>query len=326
MNLYRRGRVLLDCLRGRELAATPGPAWLALESTNRCNYACVMCPHEQMRRPQGLMDPALAERVMRQCAPTLEFVILHFMGEPLLHPEIHRLTEIVKGFGVPAGMSTNLSVFAEEKFTAFFRAGLDLLVLCLDGCTPATYEKIRRQANYERSLANLEAILRVYERVGTPRTKLVLQMIALDENDAEIDAFARAWRPRVPYLRIKRRMQWQQPAPPPAAARRVCAKLYRELTVAWNGDVALCHRDFDVSRCLGNAQHMPLAEIWNGAVMRETRRLHRERRSERVDVCRTCNYNCLGRRAVAATLLRDQWARERALFCTAAGRAAGTPC
>ena len=44
------------------------PAWLIVESTNRCNANCVICPHGEMTRPAGTMAMALFRKITDEAA------------------------------------------------------------------------------------------------------------------------------------------------------------------------------------------------------------------------------------------------------------------
>ena len=61
-----------------------------LEITNVCNLKCSFCPGT--KREKRFMSPAEFETLAGKLRPYTEYLYLHLMGEPLLHPE---LTEIL---------------------------------------------------------------------------------------------------------------------------------------------------------------------------------------------------------------------------------------
>ena len=58
-----------------------------IELTNRCNLACVECPHRMMKRKQEDMKQPVFQKILQIIEPMKpQTVIVHKDGEPLLHP------------------------------------------------------------------------------------------------------------------------------------------------------------------------------------------------------------------------------------------------
>ena len=60
-----------------------------LEITNVCNLACTFCPGS--RRPQGFLSPEDFSILAGRLRPHTEYLYLHIMGEPMLHPQLEEL-------------------------------------------------------------------------------------------------------------------------------------------------------------------------------------------------------------------------------------------
>ena len=77
-----------------------------IELTNRCPYACKMCPRTlDMTRPLGDLPLALFERVIGQLSGRQEYVALHHFGESLVHPQIASAVAIATKQGIRTGLS-----------------------------------------------------------------------------------------------------------------------------------------------------------------------------------------------------------------------------
>src|SRR5262245_23285580 len=73
------------------------PIRIAIEVTNRCNLNCPFClvgmqneqvsvAHNDLNRPWGSMDVALADKIMRDAKDFgIQEMMLAFQGEPLMH-------------------------------------------------------------------------------------------------------------------------------------------------------------------------------------------------------------------------------------------------
>ena len=73
------------------------PVYYGIEVTRQCNFRCIMCPNQQFAKNQkGHMDIDLFNKIIHKIAPYAEIVKLHWIGEPLLHPQIIDLIKIAR--------------------------------------------------------------------------------------------------------------------------------------------------------------------------------------------------------------------------------------
>ena len=63
-----------------------------LEITNVCNLRCAFCPGTD--RPQRFMTPEEFRQLAARLRPYGTYLMLHVMGEPLLHPQLAELLDI----------------------------------------------------------------------------------------------------------------------------------------------------------------------------------------------------------------------------------------
>ena len=63
-----------------------------LEITNVCNLSCSVCPGT--KRPTGFLSPEQFRTLAEKIRPHTEYLYLHLMGEPLLHPHLEQLLDI----------------------------------------------------------------------------------------------------------------------------------------------------------------------------------------------------------------------------------------
>ena len=62
-----------------------------LEITNVCNLACDFCPGT--RRVPGFLSPEGFRTLAGRLRPPTDYLYLHLMGAPLLHPQLGVLLE-----------------------------------------------------------------------------------------------------------------------------------------------------------------------------------------------------------------------------------------
>ena len=168
------------------------PTHMKIELTNYCNLACPMCPHPQMQRAVGTMRPALFRKIIDESAPYLEFAYLHHLGESLVVRRIGELIAYGRSRGVAMGLSTNATFLDADKSRALLENGLDFLVISLDAASAATYQQVRVGGDFATTLANTQQFFALKRQIKN-HTTVVVQMIVMDSNRHEIEAFARTW-------------------------------------------------------------------------------------------------------------------------------------
>ena len=69
-----------------------------LEITNVCNLRCAFCPGTQ--RLRRFMTPEEFRQLATRLRPYGTYLMLHVMGEPLLHPRLAELLAIAGALGI----------------------------------------------------------------------------------------------------------------------------------------------------------------------------------------------------------------------------------
>ena len=65
-----------------------------LEITNVCNLACAFCPGTT--REKRFMAPEDFALLAKKLRPYTEYLYLHVMGEPLLHPQLAEILRSIR--------------------------------------------------------------------------------------------------------------------------------------------------------------------------------------------------------------------------------------
>jgi wyosine [tRNA(Phe)-imidazoG37] synthetase (radical SAM superfamily) len=262
------------------------PDRVYIESTNYCNLKCIMCPTGLgiIQRPKGYMDMTLYRAIMDEIGPLIGSAVLHSWGEPLMHPELFEMIRIGKRHDVRMETSTNITILNTERARAVLDAGLDVLYLAMDGATKETYERVRVNAKWDKSLRNVDRFLELKaQRRGT--TRVIMQIIAMNETRAEVDAFVQRWnRPEVDVVNVKHLDTWgdqvdaiteHKPAAELMPMKRVpCPNLWYHGYIFWDGTLTSCERDYDQKTPLGNVGDAGVLAAWNGPAMQALRQKH----------------------------------------------------
>jgi len=270
------------------------PTIFAVESTNLCNLNCKMCTRREMKRPVGMMDFGLFRKIVDEAKKGgTEFLILHEMGEPLLHPKITEMIDYCEDNGIRAGISTNATLLTEKIGKKLLKSKLSEITLCMDGATKKTYEKIRQGANYETVKKNILRFLEMKKKSGNTRMKAIVQLIEMDETVDEKEKFLEEWKKTsADKIFFKKFSTWADQVEGIKelagqkhrymnkldAKRPPCFIPWQSVVVLWDGKVVPCCIDFDGKIELGDLTKQTLAEIWNGEPMKKLRKSHIDRK------------------------------------------------
>lgn len=94
-----------------------------LEITNVCNLSCAFCP-KTSREPRFVSVEEFAA-LIEQVPPLTDYVYLHLMGEPLLHPQLGEILSLCHRAGLKVSLTTNGTLLGKRQ---------ELLL-----CSPALY-------------------------------------------------------------------------------------------------------------------------------------------------------------------------------------------
>ena len=144
-----------------------GPALVQIQTVDRCNASCVMCPYsyEEKDGPPARMDDALYEKILKEIAETgtLTGFTPMLQNEPLLDRGLAdriRLAKEILGRKMWVELPTNGSALTDTRIDELIDSGLDSLHISIDAATEETYRKIRKGLDYSTVVGNVENLLR----------------------------------------------------------------------------------------------------------------------------------------------------------------------
>lgn len=291
--------LLRSALSNREITGGFLPSVYVLEPTSKCNISCVMCPNNQMEPDKlGDIDIVLFERIVKDISPFAEFVMLYWMGEPLLHPQITDLLLIarsyIKGRIV---ISTNMTQVTDEILRALLD-NCDIILCSIDRWDPTAYEKIRRGAKFETVVSNTELLLEMHS--PNSLAEVVVKSLDLAQSRDEYQEFQSYWksrgaRPLSAWLNdwagtcTGMRNAASLPIPHTTPVRNFCADLWFKMNINWRGKVQMCCFDWKYAFPVGSiGGENCLHSIWHGEKMQALRKAHCEGKFAVTDLCHTC--------------------------------------
>ena len=180
---------------------------VTVASDPRCNLRCVMCRKDNIFSlpPKGIN----AAKTLAALLPDLDQIRelkLCGDGEPFFIPEVREFLFSFPQDKYPElgfNIQTNGLLLTRETLRRISHLNIITVVVSVDGGTKKTYERIRRNGNWDRLMENLEALSEAYRdgRIGC----FVLVMTLMRENIGEMmDLYRLSKRLKCPFLTFQR--------------------------------------------------------------------------------------------------------------------------
>ena len=243
-----------------------------LEITNVCNLSCDFCPGT--RREKAFLSPHQFRTLAEKIRPHTQYLYLHLMGEPLLHPQLEELLAIGEELDFKVMLTTNGTLLPRRQELLCTSGAVQKISISLhsfEGNTPAgTLEDylagcitFARQA----AQAGKRCAFRLWNLDGLTTTG------ANRENRHILDvlhaAFPGEWKtdwkgatlaPRI-YLEWGEKFEWPDLTAAETGKTRFCYGLRDHIGVLCDGTVVPCCLDHEGDIPLGDLFAQDLEEI-----------------------------------------------------------------
>ena len=280
------------------------PTDVMVESTSQCNLKCIMCYHSDPDLPfqksgkAQYMDIELFKKIVDECVDRGVYSMkLSFRGEPFMNKNFISMVQYAKSKNILELSSlTNATLMTEEKSKALLEAGLDQLVISMDGLTKETYELIRVKSNYDVMMENVKKLLDLRGKKSKPFIRI--QYTEQVENRHETEAFYNYWKDKVDEVSISYYLEFDSVEKAklnnkviPVYDGFACEQLWQRLVVLSDGRVTLCGTDIMPHVVVGNVNEQSLYDVWNSKKMKSIRKLHQDGDYSKMPMCKVCVHN-----------------------------------
>ena len=296
------------------------PTFVSIEPANFCQLACPECPvgmkGEGLKmngEKAGLMNLEDYRHIIAQIAPYAHTLQLFWQGEPLLHPQLPEMIRIAREAGLYTIVSTNAQALDPSMAQALVQAGLNRIIVSMDGWTQTTYEQYRRGGDVQK-VKDAIRFLREEKKMSIVNCQLSieLQCLQLRTNEAEWGTFRREYKslgadrltmktaqiydyeqgsPLMPTDTRRSRYRYDSKLGRFVLKRRLhnrCYRLWSGCVIDIHGNVFPCCYDKNHQYPFGNILRQSLTDIWQGEQARNFRRHILAHRSQ-IPVCTNCD-------------------------------------
>lgn len=297
-----------------EKARSRIPIIYNIETTNRCNMKCKMCPRTTMMT-RGLEDinKEMFLRIVEQITPhnyedwkkwktfcenrygifenemsenhfflyiIPKVIQLHGYGDPLLDENMHEYVAILKEKGFESYFSCNPANINLERTFKMLDSGLNYIKYSIESVDDEVHKKVRGEASdFKESYNKILQVLDYKKKKGLATT-IVITMLDLNRKNQneDYDMLMKAFEGLDVYIYLKSEdCQWYREDYHGTNSihwSEPCKHPWMSMTIKSNADVTMCMEDYNNDIILGNVRESSLCDIWNGKLYKEFREKH----------------------------------------------------
>lgn len=288
------------------------PTFLSVEPANYCMLRCPACPvgMRQEQREAQQMSMELFAKILSEGAPYCHTLIFYFQGEPLLHKDLPEMIRMAHQQRLYSIVSTNAQLLDRNYAERLVAAGLDKIIVSIDGFTQETYEQYRIGGSLEKAIAALRFLQEAKQRQEA-NICIELQCLRLSSNEqqwAYTRKHYREWGADRLVLKTAQFYDYAEGHPLMPTDERYsryhqtkdghyhlrkrlrnrCYRLWSGAVVTTDGQVLPCCFDKDAAHAFGTLKdNTTLQEIWHSRQADAFRRQLLHHRKE-IGICQNC--------------------------------------
>lgn len=159
-----------------------------IEPTNTCNLSCRTCVRNSWNEPAGMMNMETYRKLIINLKniSSLQKISFWGFGEPLLHPDIVEMVTLAKQLGVETQIITNALLLDEAKSEGLIAAGLDSIVISVDGTESETNADIRSGASLEQIKKNVNRLRDIRRNSPNHNPEIGIEYVVMRSNIKEL--------------------------------------------------------------------------------------------------------------------------------------------
>lgn len=286
------------------------PYVLIVETGTVCNIHCPTCPTPREiiagARSARNMDFEHFKTIIDNSYKSFSAVVLYWTNEPLMNKDLVNMVRYCNELNLYTFISTNVMLLTGNKFKELIKAGLDELLVCVDGFSSETYEPFRKGAKFETVKNNIETVCKIKKELHAHNPWIELQYVENKQNSQEIAA-CREWAEnigvdafRLQKLYVARHLNnykklrekfytekmWEEiNSPGLHQNNKICKTPDTQVCVLVNGEVTICCYDIRGSYSYGNLLEHSFEDIAKNQEYREIRKKGKKRG---LNICKEC--------------------------------------
>tara|TARA_Y100000590_G_C15696369_1_gene1005277 strand:- start:498 stop:1652 length:1155 start_codon:yes stop_codon:yes gene_type:complete len=259
------------------------PPYLLIEPVSACNLRCPMCfqiDKTFTRKPfMGVIDWDFFKRIVQEANDIgVGAITLASRGEPSMHPKYGEMIEFVcKQKNIFEKKTNTNATFLNEKIChQVFDNDLTTIVISADHYEKEQYEILRKGANFEKIIKNVEMLHNIREKYY-PGSNTEIRVSGVDyHKNLDRNKFEKFWIQFSDNVSASFAIErWDTyNNPPHEDINSACSYLWDRMYVWFDGLCNPCDEDYKSYLSYGNLKNNSIKEVWNSKDLKIKRQKH----------------------------------------------------
>lgn len=271
------------------------PPCVQIEPTSICNFRCVMCYQadksfsSKSNGFMGHMKLDIFKKIIDQLEGNVEAITLASRGEPTLNPNIEEMINYCSNKFLAFKINTNASMLNEKLIHTLLASNLQTIVFSIDSKDKESYEKIRVNGNFEKTIRNLELFNNIRNKHYRRSEKIVRISGVKINNEQNIDEMKKKWGDIADIVAFTNYTPWESSYENNENnIIEPCHELWTRMFVWWDGKVNPCDYDYKSVLSKWNVNQKSIKDIWNSEEYNLLRKNHLEKKRNTLEPCKRC--------------------------------------
>ncbi len=189
INFVLRSFAILLTRSSNKLILSGMPWSYSIEPTNICNLKCKECVSGLgiIKRKRGNMKLEDFKIAADQIAPWAVNCFLYFQGEPFINQDFVNMIKYANSKNIFLATSTNGHFINYENAKQIAEAGLDKIIVSLDGFDQISYETYRVNGNFQRVIQSIKYLAQAKKDLKLKNPIIEVQTIVNKVNEKKLD-------------------------------------------------------------------------------------------------------------------------------------------
>ena len=166
------------------------PPCLFVEVTNRCNLSCPTCQLGTDEAYKGYNKADVSfdnfKKVIDQ-VPSLVYVTLQGVGEPLLNKDIMKMIKYCSDKGISSYINTNGTILTETKSRELIESGLHNLSISINSLNQEIFAQTRSGASITKVIDNVKKFIEIKKELNKKRPIVSFRAILMKETEPTME-------------------------------------------------------------------------------------------------------------------------------------------
>jgi len=234
---------------------------IIIETTNICNYNCIMCPNSKQTRYKGIMDWHTFKNIIN-AINKVKYINFNMLGESLFDKDLVKKINYARKIHKNARLMLHTN--ASLPISNLVNSPINEVIVSFYGHNKASYKKLHGIDNFDRVLENIK-------KIKSDKISIICNYIKGVNDPKKVEELFKGYRfMSYPIHTFAGGVDLE-------GQEKDCEIMKGILVFLWNGDVTTCCMDYDGKNVFGNINHKPLFEIMEDLKEKE------------LPVCKTCS-------------------------------------